>query len=67
VVREPRSPWRQGEGPYIHGQQFVVRFTMDLTPKGGARTTVDEMGIYSVQGDEIVEERFFYGQEAVGL
>ena len=55
------------EGPYVHGQQFVVRFTMDLTPKGGARTTVDEMGLYSVQGDKIVDERFFYGQEAVGL
>lgn len=49
------------EGPYVHGQQFVVRFTMDMTPKGGARTTMDEMGVYSVQGDKIVEERFFYG------
>jgi hypothetical protein len=25
----------QVEGPYVHGDQFVVRFKMDVTPKGG--------------------------------
>ncbi len=49
------------EGPYTHGQQFVLRFTMDVTPKGGARMAMDEMGLYTVQGDKIVEERFFFG------
>ena len=49
------------EGPYVHGQQFVLRFTMDVTPKGGARMSMDEMGLYTVQGDKIVEERFFFG------
>ncbi|MCY7304565.1 MAG: nuclear transport factor 2 family protein [Rhodoferax sp.] len=49
------------EGPYVHGQQFVIRFTMDVTPKDGARMVMDEMGVYTVQGDKIVEERFFFG------
>lgn len=49
------------EGPYVHGQQFIVRFTMDLTPKGGARMSMDEVGLYTVQDGKIVEERFFFG------
>ncbi len=49
------------EGPYVHGQQFVVRFTLDVTPKGGARQTTDEVGLYTVQGGKILEERFFFG------
>ena len=51
----------QVEGPYVHGQQFVVRFKMDVTPKGGKRQTMDEVGLYSVEGGKIVEERFFFG------
>jgi hypothetical protein len=49
------------EGPYVHGDQFVVRFRMDLTPKGGERRTMDEVGLYTVKNGKIVEERFFYG------
>ena len=49
------------EGPYVNGDQFVVRFTMDVTPKGQARMTMDEMGVYTVKGGKIVEERFYYG------
>ena len=49
------------EGPYVHGNQFIVRFTMEVTPKGGARMAMDEMGTYTVQDGKIVEERFFYG------
>ena len=48
------------EGPYVHGHQFLVRFTMDVTPKGGTRMKMDEMGLYSVLDGKIVEERFFY-------
>jgi ketosteroid isomerase-like protein len=51
----------QVEGPYVHGHQFVVRFTMDVTPKAGARMSMDEVGLYSVQEGQIVEERFFFG------
>ncbi len=49
------------EGPYVNGNQFVVRFTMDVTPKGGERVTMDEMGVYTLSGGKVVEERFFYG------
>ena len=49
------------EGPYVNGDQFVVRFTMDVTPKGGARMQMDEMGVYTLADGKIVEERFFYG------
>lgn len=49
------------EGPYVHGDQFIVRFKMDLTPKGGERRTMDETGLYTVRNGKIVEESFFYG------
>ena len=49
------------EGPYVHGDQFAVRFKMDVTPKGGQRTAMDEIGLYTVKGGKIVEERFFFG------
>jgi ketosteroid isomerase-like protein len=49
------------EGPYVNGDQFVVRFTMDITPKGGQRMGMDEVGVYTVKGGKITEERFFYG------
>ena len=49
------------EGPYVHGDQFVVRFKMEVTPKGGKRTNVDEVGLYTIRDGKIVEERFFFG------
>jgi len=49
------------EGPYVNGDQFVVRFTMDITPKAtGQRATMDEVGLYTVKDGKIVEERFYY-------
>ena len=48
-------------GPYVNGDQFVVRFTMDVTPKGGQRMQMDEVGVYTVRGDKVVEERFYFG------
>lgn len=50
----------QVEGPYLHGDQFAVRFKMDVTPKGGERTAMDEVGLYTIKDGKIVEERFFY-------
>ena len=50
----------QVEGPYVNGDQFVVRFKMELTPKGGERTTMDEVGLYTIRNGKIAEERFFY-------
>jgi ketosteroid isomerase-like protein len=48
------------EGPYMHGDQFVVRFAMEMTPKGGKRMSMDEVGLYTVKDGKIVEERFFF-------
>lgn len=50
------------EGPYVNGDQFVVHFTMDVTPNdSGQRMRMDEMGVYTVRDGKIAEERFFYG------
>ena len=49
------------EGPYVNGDQFVVRFKMDLTVKEtGARQRMDEVGVYTLKAGKIAEERFFY-------
>ena len=48
------------DGPYVNGDQFVVHYKMDFTPKqDGGRQTVDEVGVYTVHDDKITEERFF--------
>jgi len=49
-------------GPYMNGdRQFALRFIMDVTPKeSGKRMSMDEVALYTVRGDKIVEERFFY-------
>ncbi|MBQ1543037.1 MAG: nuclear transport factor 2 family protein [Caulobacteraceae bacterium] len=48
-------------GPYVNGDQFVVRFTMDITNREtGQRMNMDEVGVYTVKGGKIAEERFFY-------
>ena len=48
-------------GPMMNGDQFALRFVMDITVKEtGVRHIMDEMALYSVVGDKITEERFFY-------
>ncbi len=48
-------------GPYIHGDQFAVRFRMEITQKAtGQRVKMDEIGLYTLKNGKIVEERFFY-------
>ena len=47
--------------PWVNGDQFVVRFTIDQTQKAtGQRMILDEVGLYTVRNGKIVEERFFY-------
>jgi ketosteroid isomerase-like protein len=49
------------EGPYVNGDQFVLQFAMDVTPKStGQRMQMTEMGLYTVSDGKIVEEKFFY-------
>jgi hypothetical protein len=55
--------WHGGtvEGPFLHGDQFALRFTMDVTEKAsGRRSEMTEIGLYTVAGGKVVEERFFY-------
>ncbi len=49
------------EGPYVNGNQFVVRFSIDVTQKEtGQRIQMQEIGLYTMRDGKIVEERFFY-------
>ena len=49
------------EGPFPHGDQFALIFDIEVTPKGGQRMAMREIGLYTVKDAKIVEERFFYG------
>ena len=52
------------QGPWPHGDRFIVRFTLDVTAKGGPmagqRMTLDEVGLYTVKNGKIAQEEFFY-------
>jgi len=51
----------EAHGPFVNGDQFAVRFVMDVTNKeSGERITMDEVALYTVDDGRIVEERFFY-------
>jgi hypothetical protein len=54
-------------GPFFNGanpDQFVVYFTLDITPKAtGKRITLEEVGVYTVKDDKITREQFFYDGE----
>ena len=52
-------------GPFFNGappDQFAVYFTFDVTPKAtGRRITLEEVAIYTVNGDDkITREQFYY-------
>jgi hypothetical protein len=48
------------QGPYVNGDQCIIRFVMDLTVRETAkRSTLDELGIYTLKQGKIVEEKFF--------
>ena len=52
-------------GPFYNGanpDQFVVYFTLDITPNAtGKRITLEEVGVYTVgKNDLITREQFFY-------
>jgi ketosteroid isomerase-like protein len=50
------------EGPWVNGDQFIVRFSMDITVKEtGERRQMDETALYTIKDGKIAEERFFYG------
>lgn len=49
------------DGPYPHGNQFIVRFGFDVTHKPSQRRfKMDEAALYTVKDGKIVREEFFY-------
>lgn len=52
-------------GPFFNGpDQFAVHFTFEVTPTAkGKRVTLEEVGVYTVKGDRITREQFFYDGE----
>jgi len=71
-VRAKADWWEQNhtihsakvEGPWPHGDRFIVRFAFEVTPKegpmAGKRITIDEAGLYTVKNGKVVHEEFFY-------
>lgn len=55
------------DGPFVFGDQFAVRFGMDVTMPNEAgereRSQFEEVGLYTVAEGKIVEERFMYGSQ----
>lgn len=54
----------EAEGPYPHGDRFIVHFKYDITAKGGPmagkRMTLDETALYTVKDGKVIHEEFFY-------
>lgn len=51
----------EASGPYVNGDQFALRFHVDVTPTAtGQRMAMDEVGLYTVRDGKVIEERFFY-------
>jgi hypothetical protein len=54
----------EAEGPFPHGDRFIVRFKYDVTakagPMAGKRFLLDEAGLYTVKDGKVTQEEFFY-------
>ena len=54
----------EAEGPWPHGDRFIVRFKYEVTakagPMAGKRMKLDEAALYTVKDGKIVQEEFFY-------
>ncbi len=49
------------DGPYPHGDRFIVKFVYDITFKPqDRRFTMQEMALYTVTDGKIAKEEFFY-------
>ena len=53
------------EGPWPHGDRFIVKFIIDMTPKAGPmanqRMAMQEAALFTVKNGMITQEEFFYG------
>ena len=54
----------EAQGPWPHGERFIVRFLYEVTaktgPMAGQRMKLDEAALYTVKDGKIVQEEFFY-------
>ncbi len=52
------------DGPYPHGDRFIVVFKYDVTAKAGPMAgksfSMHEAGLYTVKDGKVAEEEFFY-------
>ncbi len=53
------------EGPWPHGDRFIVNFSLDMTakagPMAGQRMQLKEAALFTVKNGMITQEEFFYG------
>lgn len=58
----------EADGPWPHGDRFVVRFKFEVTakagPMAGKRFSMDEAALYTVKDGKITQEEFFYSMGA---
>ncbi|MFC7473876.1 SnoaL-like domain-containing protein [Dankookia sp. GCM10030260] len=51
----------EAHGPYVNGDQFALRFLLDVTQKAnGQRMQMEEVGLYTVRDGRVVEEKFYF-------
>lgn len=49
------------DGPFVGEDGFAARFHIDVTQKfSGQRMQMTEMALYTVKGDKITQEEFYY-------
>ncbi len=68
AVLEKQAQWgktttvhgMQVQGPFLNGEQFAVRFSLDCTGPDGKRGTMEEVALYTVANGAVAEERFFF-------
>ena len=50
------------EGPFVghREDQFGIRFTLDVTPHGGDRMQMTEVGLFTVRDGKVVQEEYLY-------
>ena len=71
-VAEKGKQWMQNhevhsssiDGPWPHGNRFIVRFGYEVTNKpSGRRFRMEEAALFTVENGKIVREDFFYSTE----
>jgi ketosteroid isomerase-like protein len=69
AIREKGKSWKESHivhraevtGPFPNENRFAVRFLFDVTDKpSGKRTTMDEVGLFTIEDGKITREEFFY-------